>query len=67
MDLSAMFSDDQIAVMGCFAALVGCGLIAMLSFQFGSAGKVSQQTAGKTLPFASKAPTETSTDSRKAA
>ena len=67
MDMSAMFSDDQIAVMGCFVALAACGLVAMLSFHFGSAGKASQPTTQKTLAFASKDRTETSTDSRKAA
>ena len=43
MDLSAMFSDDQIAVIGCFVALAACGLVAAVSFHFGPAGKVSQQ------------------------
>ena len=43
MDLSAIFSDDQIAVIGCFAALSACGLVAAVSFHFGPAGKVSQQ------------------------
>lgn len=41
MDLQAMFSDNQIAVMGCFAALAVCGAIAGLSFQFGPAGQKS--------------------------
>ena len=67
MDLSAIFSDDQIAVIGCFVALAVCGLIALLSFQFGSAGRKSQHTSGKTLPFASRNRTETLTDSRKVA
>ncbi|HIE97086.1 MAG: hypothetical protein ABGZ53_33695 [Fuerstiella sp.] len=43
MDLSAIFSDDQIAVIGCFIALTACGLVAAISFQFGPAGKVSDQ------------------------
>ena len=45
MDLSAIFSDDQIAVMGCFVALAACGLVAAVTFHFGPAGKVSQQSA----------------------
>jgi len=47
MDLSGIFSDDQIAVLGCFAALAVCGLIAALSFRFGPAGqqKNPRQTA----------------------
>lgn len=43
MDLQAMLSDNQIAVLGCFAALAVCGGIAGLSFQFGSAGRRSTQ------------------------
>lgn len=38
MDVSGMFSDDQMAVIGCFAALGVCGTIAALSFHFGPAG-----------------------------
>ncbi|HIK90370.1 MAG TPA: hypothetical protein EYG03_00045 [Planctomycetes bacterium] len=43
MDLSAIFTDDHIAVMGCFIALTACTLIAAVSFHFGPAGKVSGQ------------------------
>ena len=39
MDLSTMFSDDQMAIMGCFAALAVCGLIAAISFRAGPAGQ----------------------------
>ncbi len=39
MDLSSLFSDDQLAVMGCFLALAVCGAIAALSFRFGPANK----------------------------
>ena len=39
MDVSGMFSDDQMAVIGCFAALAVCGLIAALSFRLGPAGR----------------------------
>jgi len=39
MDLQAIFSDNQLAILGCFAALAVCGGIAGLSFQFGSAGR----------------------------
>lgn len=45
MDLQSVLSDDQIAVMGCFAALTVCGFIAAMSFHFGPAGKSSQQAA----------------------
>jgi len=43
MDLQAMLSDNQIAVLGCFAALAVCGGIAGLSFQFGTAGRKSSE------------------------
>ena len=39
MDLQAVFSDNQLAVLGCFVALGFCGGIAALSFHFGQAGK----------------------------
>lgn len=39
MDLTAIFSNDQLAVLGCFGALVACGLIAAVSFRFGPAGR----------------------------
>lgn len=54
MDLSAMFSNDQVAIMGCFAALAVCGLMAMVSFHLGSAGKSSQpvRTGSESLNFA---------------
>jgi hypothetical protein len=41
MDLAAIFSDDQIAVIGCFVALTTCALVAAVSFQLGPAGKAS--------------------------
>lgn len=41
MDLQAIFSDNQIAILGCFVALGVCGAIAGLSFQFGPAGRKS--------------------------
>ena len=41
MDLQAILSDNQIAVLGCFAALIVCGGIAALSFHFGPGGKIS--------------------------
>ena len=41
MDLTAVFSNDQIAVLGCFGALATCGLIAAMTFHFGAAGKNS--------------------------
>ncbi len=39
MDASGMFSDDQMAIIGCFFALAVCGMIAAISFHFGPAGR----------------------------
>jgi len=54
MDVSGMFSDDQMAVICCFGALAVCGLVAALSFHFGPGGR--QQTPmdvaqNRTLPL----------------
>jgi hypothetical protein len=67
MDFSAMFSNDQIAIMGCFAALAVCGLMATLSFHVGSAGKSSQptRTTSESLTFAK--PASAQAQDRKAA
>ena len=43
MDVSGIFSDDQMAVIGCFLAIAVCGFIAALSFQFGPAGRQQKQ------------------------
>ncbi|MEZ6059705.1 MAG: hypothetical protein R3C19_05025 [Planctomycetaceae bacterium] len=48
MDLTSLFSDDQLAVMGCFIALAVCGGIAALSFQFGPA---KQRPATRSVQF----------------
>lgn len=42
MDVASMFSDDQLAVLGCFFALAVCGLIAAISFRLGPAGQLKQ-------------------------
>ena len=39
MDLSSVLSNDQIAVIGCFAALATCSLVAALTYYAGPAGK----------------------------
>jgi hypothetical protein len=46
MDLSTVFSDNQIAVIGCFVALATCALVAAVSFQLGPAGKASAHSNG---------------------
>lgn len=53
MDVSGMFSDDQMAVICCFGALAVCGMIAVLSFHFGPAGRQQQMdgTRNQTLPL----------------
>ena len=44
MDLQTVLSDNQIAVLGCFAALAVCGGIAAFSFRFGAAGQIYTRT-----------------------
>jgi hypothetical protein len=54
MDISGMFSDDQTAILGCFAALAVCGMIAALSFHVGPAGRQQKQidaSRNRTLPL----------------
>ncbi len=54
MDVSGMFSDDQMAVICCFGALAVCGMIAALSFHFGPAGRQQKQmdvARNRTLPL----------------
>ena len=43
MDVSGMFSDDQLAVIGCFFALAVCGFVAAMSFHFGPKGREQRQ------------------------
>lgn len=47
MDLQSVFSDNQLAVLGCFLALGVCGTIAALSFRFGPAGQKSHQNSSE--------------------
>ena len=54
MDIFGMFSDDQTAILGCFAALAVCGMIAALSFHLGPAGRQQKQidaSRNRTLPL----------------
>jgi hypothetical protein len=66
MDLSSMFTDDQIAVVGCFLALAVCGGIAGLSFRFGPAGGSAEADSHKGVQFR-KPEAETTESKRKAA
>ena len=69
MDVSGMFSDDQMAVIGCFAALAVCGVVAALSFHLGPAGRQQKQMGGtrsQTLPL-QKLPDQTQHQDRRAA
>ena len=67
MDLTAALSDDQIAIMGCFAALTVCGLIAAITFQFGSAGRHSQVAKQNSVPFSPPKQNDESDQKRRAA
>lgn len=56
MDLQSVFTDNQLAVIGCFLALGVCGAIAGLSFRFGPAGQKGREdssTARKIHPLPS--------------
>lgn len=55
MDLTSIFSDDQLAIAGCFLALIGCGLIAAVSFHFGPAGRQPKSTIGQAADAAKAA------------
>jgi hypothetical protein len=69
MDASGMFSDDQMAIMGCFFALAVCGMIAAISFHFGPAGRQHKQTdaqRNRTLPLESSFDQNTRQDRRAA-
>lgn len=64
MDLS----DDQLAIIGCFAAIAVCGLIAAVTFHFGPAGKASQAAdASRSLPFPQTPSADSDAQDRKAA
>jgi len=52
MDLSSLFSQDQMAILGCFAAMGVCGLIATLSFKLGPVGQQTR-TQQPTIPMKS--------------
>ncbi|MEZ6034849.1 MAG: hypothetical protein R3C17_17290 [Planctomycetaceae bacterium] len=68
MDLSGVFSDDQLAVIGCFIALTVCGLIAAVSFQFGPAGRDQNKVdavRSRTLPL--EKPQQAQREDRRAA
>ncbi|MFM7057477.1 MAG: hypothetical protein ACKO2P_11210 [Planctomycetota bacterium] len=58
-------SDDQIAILGSFAALAFCGILMALSYHFGAAGK--QQNAGRPASPQQTFPRQQSAAERKAA
>lgn len=67
MDLSSIFSHDQMAILGCFAAMGVCGVIATLSFKLGPAGQ-QIRTQRPTIPMNSVRSADTSaTQERRAA
>lgn len=65
MDLTSMFSHDQIAVAGCFVALGVCGLFMSLSYHFGSAGRKSESK--RSILIAEHLEKQAEQDRRKAA
>ena len=64
MTFAAAFSDNQIAIMGCFGALAACGLIGALTFHFGPAG---QQATQKPTTYALPERTQQKEQDRRAA
>ena len=61
MLLANILSDDQFAIVGCFAALAVCGLIAMISFHFGPAGQ-QKTSRPASLQMNSTRPKQTTDD-----
>ncbi len=58
-------SDDQIAILGSFAALGFCGILMALSYHFGAAGK--QKTAGRPAVLQQTSTRQQPSSERKAA
>jgi hypothetical protein len=52
MNLFSMLSDDQVAIIGCFVALVVCVLIAMISSSLGPVGRDVKKATSDTAPRA---------------
>ena len=68
MDLTSIFSNDQLAVIGCFGALAVCGLIAAITFHVGPAGKKSAERPASTrLPLRHSDQSDNDSQQRKAA
>lgn len=67
MDLTSLFSDDQMALIGCVLALSVCGLIATLSYRFGPAGKKPAGQNIRTLPVTPARHAEPAIQDRRAA
>ena len=69
MDLTTMFTDDQLAVLGCFVALGACGLMAALTFHTGPGGKKSltDSESPRTIPARKPAVSEIPAEERRAA
>jgi hypothetical protein len=68
MALSEIFSDNQLAVLGCFVALGVCGLITAISFHLGPAsGKTQRAEIPTSRPIASENRQEHRGEARRAA
>lgn len=52
MDLTAIFTDDQLGILGCFVALGACGLMAAITFHTGPGGKnsLTESEGARTIP-----------------
>lgn len=69
MDLTTMFTDDQLGILGCFVALSACGLMAAVTFHTGPAGRKSlnDSETPRTIPATKRTVSELPSEERRAA
>lgn len=66
MEILNNASDDQIALMGCAAAILICGGMMYLSFFVGRQGK-NEETTGRSIPMTPARKVDSDSPERKAA
>lgn len=68
MNLTDILTNDQLAVVGCFAALSICGIVAAITFHVGPAGKKSiDATEARRLRIPDSTPAGQDSEQRRAA
>lgn len=65
MDLFSNLTDDQLALLGCFAAILVSATVMSLSYYIGPASRTAQ--APRTLPHVERIRHQSQDDQRKAA